>query len=542
METEREAGHSRCEMQKLLLLALLPAMTALAQRPIRFSLQTELLDLTNCLAQPGNVPIPLSPTNTNIEILDWTTKPGSSNQPGEFLIKFKRPTYVGSFLQYEGGEVSVERSNQWRVVPAPFEAGRKLQIVALPSGEQFTALKVVVPAEKTNGLYHARLPFATMIPVRAINIGPTAKATASSLAPKMKPEMLIDGIIDPQKNFSTAAPTAGASGEKPWVMLTWPAPQKIRGLGFFRGTSDEGFEELLIEAFPPNGDARPSPVSARSTPPGKFCSDQFAVMRQMQETASLRFSPTGTVTRLALGEIIVIQDLGTSAAPAVVVSSAPKSYTIAHVAPGAIKIDGDDSDWPAERIDGFALRYDDDNLYVLFKGQGTFENKGTNFLELFHTGDAIDVMLQTRSHGKPDRLDPTVGDIRLLLAMFQGKPVCVLYNFRSADFVGKSASFKSPTNTVWCDQVEFIGDAQIEVKRRDGEFTFEASVPLRSINTVPSALPETQGDVGRILGDATGTHAVQRVYWSNKNLPPMGELANEAMIQPASWGILKFAE
>jgi hypothetical protein len=529
-------------MQKLLLLALLPAMTALAQRPMRFSLQTELLDLTNCLAQPGHVPIPLSPTNTNIEILDWATKPGSSNQPGEFLIKFKRPTFVGSFLQYEGGEVSVERSNQWRVVPAPFEAGRKLQVVALPPGEQFTALKVVVPAQKTNGLYQARLPFATLIPVRAINIGPLAKATASSVAPKTKPEMLIDAIIDPQENFSTVSQKAGAGGEKPWVMLTWPAPQKIRGFGFFRGSSDEGVADLLIEAFPPDGDARPSPVSARSTPPGKFRSDQFAVMRQMQETPSLRFSPTSAVTRLALGEILVFQDLGTAPPPAAIVSSALKSYTIAHVAAGTIKIDGNDNEWPAERIDGFALRYDDDHLYVLFKGQGTFENKGTNFLELFHTGDAIDVMLQTRSHRKPDRLDPTVGDIRLLFAMFQGKPVCVLYNFRSADFIGKSVTFKSSTNTVWCDQVDFISGAQIEVKRRDGEFTFEASVPLRAINTVSSALSETQGDVGRILGDATGTKAVQRVYWFNKNVPPMGELANEAMIRPASWGIFKFAE
>jgi len=74
---------------------------------MRFSLQTDLLDLTNCVAQPGNVPVPLGPTNANIEIINWTTKPVGSNQPGEFIVRFKRPTSVGTLIQYEGGQVSV---------------------------------------------------------------------------------------------------------------------------------------------------------------------------------------------------------------------------------------------------------------------------------------------------------------------------------------------------------------------------------------------------------------------------------------------------
>src|SRR5258705_1375766 len=264
-------------MRKVLLLALLPAMTALAQRPMRFSLQTDILDLTNCLAQPGNVPIPLNPTNANIEILSWTTKPVSSNRPGEFVIKFKRPTAVGSVVQYEGGDVSVEVSNQWRTVPAPSELGRKLQVVPLPFREQFVALKIMVPAERTNGLYQARLSFATLIPVRAINVAPAARVTASSLAPNAKPETLVDGIVDAQENFSTARQKETAA-KPPWVMLTWPAVERIRGFGIFRGNLDEAPGGLLIEAFSQTNDAPASPIFTRSTPPGTFRSNQFNVM------------------------------------------------------------------------------------------------------------------------------------------------------------------------------------------------------------------------------------------------------------------------
>jgi len=518
---------------------------------MRFSLQTDLLDLTNCLAQPGSVPIPLGSTNANIEIINWTTKPVRTNGAGEFIIRFKRPTTVGTLIQYEGGQVSVEISNEWVNVPAPLDAGRKLQTVPLPYAQVFTALKITVPPEKTNDAYQSHLSFATMIPVRAINVAPAATASATSVAPNRKPEMLLDGIVDPKENFSTTPQKQNVTPEKSAsVTLTWPASQRFRSLGLFRGSSDEGVGEPLIESFSGNDNPAQStnewnPVFTRSTPPGLFRSNQFFVAMEMQSTRALRLSATGGVDRLALGEILVFQELGAAPAPSAVISSAPKTYTIAHVPAGKIKIDGKDDEWPAERIDGFALQYDDDNLYVLFKGKdphATFENKGTNYFELFHTGDALDVMLQTRPGLTPGRLDPAPGDVRLLFAMFQGKPVCVFYNFRNSELLGQSVTFKSETKTVWCDKVELLKDAKIDVKRGDGEYTLEASIPLRAINLLPAALAETRGDVGRVVSDATGTKAVQRVYWSNNNVLPMGDLPDEATVQPAYWGTFKFAE
>jgi hypothetical protein len=531
-----------------MLIWLVLGLEARAQRPLRFSLQTDILDLTNCVAQPGNVPIPLAATNANIEILDWTTKAVNTNAPGEFLLKFKQPTMVGTLLQYEGGEVFAQVGEEWKAVPAPLEAARKLQTVPLPFGEPFSALKIRVQAEKTNGLFQSRLSFATLIPVRAINVAVTAEASASSVAPDKKPSALVDGVLDAKENFSTAP-----RKDKPeWITLMWGSPQRFRGLGLFRGSADAGLGEPLIETYFGNGDPAQATgtngwksVFTRSTAPGTFRANRFYVAMEMQETRGLRLTATGEVSRIGLGEVVVFQDLGAAAAPTNLVSQERKSYTIAKVEPGKIKIDGNDDDWPAERIEGFALRYDDDNLYVVFKGkdaQATFENKGTNYTELFHTGDALDVMLQARPGLSPGRIEPAPGDVRLLFAMFEGKPVCVFYNFRLSDLLSQPVTFKSPTKTVWVDKLDLVKEAKVEVKRGEGEYTLEASVPLRAIHVLPAALAETRGDVGRVLSDASGAKAVQRVYWSNKNAPPPGDIVEEASVQPAHWGTFKFAE
>ncbi len=77
----------------------------------------------------------------------------------------------------------------------------------------------------------------------------------------------------------------------------------------------------------------------------------------------------------------------------------PKVYTVRRCEKGVITVDGKDGDWPGERLNGFALAWDAERLYVLFRGRddrATFENKGANLVELFKSGDVVDVMLQTR--------------------------------------------------------------------------------------------------------------------------------------------------
>lgn len=221
----------------------------------------------------------------------------------------------------------------------------------------------------------------------------------------------------------------------------------------------------------------------------------------------------------------------------------PKIYNVPHVAKGAVKVDGDAGDWPADRIDGFALAYDDTCLYLLYQGRddrATFENKGLNPLELFKTGDVVDLMLQTRQGLDARRTEAGFGDIRLSFAMFEEEPRCILYDFKVPDFSGERIPFSSPWRTIWCDRAAILKEAQVVVVRRGQEYVLEASVPLAAIHLDPAVLGETQGDVGRVLSDQSGTRAASRIYWSNKNTNIMSDLPSEAALQPNLWGLFRF--
>ncbi len=223
----------------------------------------------------------------------------------------------------------------------------------------------------------------------------------------------------------------------------------------------------------------------------------------------------------------------------------PKIYNVQKVAPGKIVIDGNDNEWTSNRIDGFALAYDNEKLYLLFKGKddkATFENKGENLYELFKTGDVLDLMLQTKPGLNPNRTEAGLGDIRLSFAMFKGKPVCVLYDFKIEGFTGERVPFSSPWRTLWCDKVVELTSAEIMVKRGLGEYTLEAAVPLKDIHFSPSKIKETRGDVGRVLSDQTGSAVSSRVYWSNKYTAIMSDLPSEASISPNLWGLFRFIE
>ena len=221
----------------------------------------------------------------------------------------------------------------------------------------------------------------------------------------------------------------------------------------------------------------------------------------------------------------------------------PKVYDVPRAAPGLIKLDGRDNEWPKDRIDGFALAYDDEKLYVLHSGRDrspVFDNKGANPVELFKTGDVVDVMLQTRAGLDDARGEAGPGDIRLSFAMFQGKCVCVLYDFRVPGHTGPRVGFRSPWRTVWCDRAGILRSAEIAVTRGGGRFTLEAAVPLKDVHLDPKRLRQTRGDVGRVMGDQTGTAASARVYWANKNTAILSDLPSEAALQPRLWGLLRF--
>ena len=314
-------------MKKAVVYAVwaLSAWLAMAQQqPWRISLPVKMVDLTNSLAQPGKVRVPLSPTNNSVEIVDWKSAAASSNHTAEFVVRLSVPARVGTVVAYEPGEISFLVSNQWQRLPAGIEEGRKLQIVPLPPGETIEALKFKVAAKKTSETeFQATLPFLTLLPVRLLNIAADAQVIAGSTNSKAKPAVLVDGMIGAKESFSTARRDKAATpGSPEWIQLTWKQSQGLRGLGLFRGTNDPGIGPHKVEVFV-GTNAVPMTWSTndwhtlpgRLTSPGAFAANQFFVGFTSVPTRALRITTTGEVHQVGLGEIAVLRELGEEPAP-----------------------------------------------------------------------------------------------------------------------------------------------------------------------------------------------------------------------------------
>lgn len=288
----------------------------------RFGLPVQVLDTTNSLGQPGNVRAPLS-TNNTLEIVNWQTALSPTNQPGEFVLKLLRPQSIGTIVAYEPGEVSFMVSNQWRRLPSGQEDGRKLQILPLPPAEMVEALKFVVAAKATNTRgteYQATLPFVTLLPVRLLNVSLDAEVRTSSGQSGTSPLTLLDGSIDPKRNYT--ARREGQSAEPAWIELSWKELRTLRGMVLFRGAEDPHCQ-LMVEAFT-STNSLPSAwttngwetVRGRWTLAGSFRGDEFFVGLTRLSARALRISSTNEAGQIGLGEIVVLRELGLEPAPA----------------------------------------------------------------------------------------------------------------------------------------------------------------------------------------------------------------------------------
>ena len=292
----------------------------------RFGLPVEALDLTNSIARPGNVRVPLSSTGS-LEIINWQTPPSTSNQAGEFVLKLARPLPVGTVIAYEPGEVFFMVSNQWRRLPPGTEEGRKLQILPLPPAETIEALKFVAPArelrDKAEATFQARLSFVTLLPVRVHNFAPEGTVTASSAQSSNGAPILVDGEINPSANFATRKRNVEGTNAPPeWIQLSWARPQALRGVAWFCGAEDPGLAPSRIEVFVSTNQVPAAWTTngwqtafGRSTTPGTFARNQFFVAMGRFSTRALRITATGEVSQIGCGEIVVLRELGLDPAP-----------------------------------------------------------------------------------------------------------------------------------------------------------------------------------------------------------------------------------
>ncbi len=182
-----------------------------------------------------------------------------------------------------------------------------------------------------------------------------------------------------------------------------------------------------------------------------------------------------------------------------------------------IVVDGNLADWDLHRavtIDGGAGRtataavaYDDARLYAAFNvnDDSPMQNGAKDFGLLFKSGDVCELMLTTNRAADPKRSAAAAGDLRLMFSVMDGKPVCVAMIPKSADGARQPRTFSSPTGSIVFDRVFLVSDANVQVTRRAGGYTLEASVPLAEIGFVPMPGTTIAGDLGVLFSDSGGT-------------------------------------
>lgn len=209
------------------------------------------------------------------------------------------------------------------------------------------------------------------------------------------------------------------------------------------------------------------------------------------------------------------------------------------------KIDGDLSDWRMDdgvRVQGSrgralsaALGRDAQNLYLAYRIDGAqMVNHGANWQAMFTTGDCVDLMLSNVSTGGKPHYSAQEGDERLLMTVFDGKPIAVLYRPVSSG----SAAPVMLANARF-DIVTQLPSANVAFHRDDGGYTVEASVPLSALGVSSNATDELRGDVGAVFADETGHTRSLRLYYYNKDTGMIADLTTEATLQPGNWGAIE---
>jgi sugar lactone lactonase YvrE len=181
-----------------------------------------------------------------------------------------------------------------------------------------------------------------------------------------------------------------------------------------------------------------------------------------------------------------------------------------------------------------------EHLHLIWRVQDSspWINNGRDWTTLFATGDTVDLQIGVDAGADPKRRGPVVGDKRLMIAPYEGKPIAVLYEHRKPG--GQNPiEFTSPWRGEKVDDVRQLPEVQIEVKTSARDYTVDAKIPLAALNLKITGQP-LRADFGVTFGDAGGTETQLRSYWSNPATMLVDDIPGEIMLHPNLWGEVRF--
>jgi len=238
-----------------------------------------------------------------------------------------------------------------------------------------------------------------------------------------------------------------------------------------------------------------------------------------------------------------VPDQHTSAARQVTVRKVSVTFT------GDVRRDFAHAEWldfgrsPSAGV-AATIAYDDARLYLgwLVNDDTPWINAATEPAVMYASGDTVDFQLGTDPKANANRTEAALGDLRVSIGNFMGKPTAVIYRRLAADkhprtfysgLVRKGYVMESVTTA---EQVTIQANVDPGRKR----YAVEAAIPWRALGVTLSPGLTLKGDFGATHGNRAGSDTVLRTHWSNQATGLVADAVLELKLEPGNWGVLLF--
>ena len=197
----------------------------------------------------------------------------------------------------------------------------------------------------------------------------------------------------------------------------------------------------------------------------------------------------------------------------------------------------------AARIEA-AMAYDEENLYLGWQVNDStpWVNGASDPVQMYAMGDTVDFQLGTDPKADSKRNEAVLGDLRLSIGNFQGKPAAVVYR-RVAKEKKPRKFFSGVVRQGYeMQSVKVLKDAKIEVKvdAKNKRYIVQAAIPLKSLALSITPGRKLRGDIGVTHGDLAGKDTILRSYWNNQKTGLVADEVFELKMEPRNWGQLVF--
>jgi len=188
-----------------------------------------------------------------------------------------------------------------------------------------------------------------------------------------------------------------------------------------------------------------------------------------------------------------------------------------------------------------AAAWDEKNLYVAWEVKdATPWVNGADAPEFMYArGDTVDLQLGTDAKAPKDRKDPVMGDLRVSIGPFRGKPTVVIFRKQAAEKNPKVFN-SGVVKGYEMESVIVLKDAKVEVKvdAVNKRYVVEAALSMAALGVTPADGTTLRADFGATFGNKAGDDTALRSHWSNQNTGLVSDEVFELQMTPANWGEL----